>query len=96
MDERGGYGGIGFGGALFLLFLGLKLGGVIAWSWWWVLAPIWIPLLIGGALGAGALLAAAASSRRYDRRADREWLERQRLARRADRDLYDEWGHPRG
>ena len=26
---------------LFLLFLGLKLGGVITWSWWWVTAPLW-------------------------------------------------------
>jgi Flp pilus assembly protein TadB len=26
---------------LFLLFLGLKLCGVIAWSWWWVTAPLW-------------------------------------------------------
>lgn len=34
-------GGIGFGGALFLLFLGLKLTGYITWSWWWVTAPLW-------------------------------------------------------
>lgn len=26
---------------LFLLFLGLKLGHVIDWSWWWVTAPLW-------------------------------------------------------
>lgn len=26
---------------LFLLFLGLKLGGAIDWSWWWVTAPLW-------------------------------------------------------
>jgi len=32
---------------LFTLFLGLKLGNVIQWSWWWVFAPLWIPLLIG-------------------------------------------------
>jgi hypothetical protein len=35
-------GGIGFGGALVLLFITLKLCGVIEWSWWWVLSPIWI------------------------------------------------------
>lgn len=29
--------------SLFMLFLGLKLGGAIAWSWWWVTAPLWIP-----------------------------------------------------
>ena len=24
-----------------VLFIGLKLGGVIQWSWWWVMAPLW-------------------------------------------------------
>jgi hypothetical protein len=36
--------GISFAGLLFLLFLGLKLGGVgevATWSWWWVTAPLW-------------------------------------------------------
>lgn len=27
---------------LFLVFLILKLCNVIAWSWWWVTAPLWI------------------------------------------------------
>ena len=35
--------GIGFTGALFLLFLGLKLGNVIDWSWWWITCPLWGP-----------------------------------------------------
>jgi hypothetical protein len=34
-------GGIGFLGALTILFIGLKLGDVIDWSWLWVLAPLW-------------------------------------------------------
>lgn len=34
-------GGIGFLGALAILFIALKLLGYIDWSWWWVLAPIW-------------------------------------------------------
>jgi hypothetical protein len=34
-------GGLGFFGALFLLFLGLKLTNVIDWSWWWVTMPLW-------------------------------------------------------
>ena len=38
--------GIGFFGLLAILFIALKLTGVIAWSWWWVLAPIWIPFVI--------------------------------------------------
>lgn len=37
-------GGIGFVGLLTTLFIGLKLTGYIAWSWWWVLSPIWITL----------------------------------------------------
>ena len=37
-------GGISFTGALTILFIGLKLGNVIHWSWWWVLSPIWISL----------------------------------------------------
>lgn len=28
---------------LAVLFIGLKLTGYIGWSWWWVLAPIWLP-----------------------------------------------------
>lgn len=39
-------GGIGFCGMLTLIFITLKLLEVITWSWWWVLAPIWIPTLI--------------------------------------------------
>lgn len=37
---------IGVGGILLVLFVALKLLGVIDWSWWWVLAPIWIPLAV--------------------------------------------------
>lgn len=33
-------------GVLFCIFLTLKLCGVIAWSWLWVFAPLWIPLAI--------------------------------------------------
>jgi len=35
--------GISFTGVLFLIFLTLKLAGIIAWSWWWVTAPLWLP-----------------------------------------------------
>jgi membrane protein YdbS with pleckstrin-like domain len=36
--------GGGFSGLLFIAFLILKLCGVISWSWWWVTAPLWIPV----------------------------------------------------
>lgn len=39
-------GGIGFLGLLTIVFIVLKLVNVISWSWWWVLAPIWLPLAI--------------------------------------------------
>lgn len=32
---------------LFLVFLVLKLCDVIAWSWWWVTSPLWIPMGLG-------------------------------------------------
>jgi fatty acid desaturase len=38
---------LGLGTILFLIFLTLKLAGlgvVATWSWWWVTAPLWIPL----------------------------------------------------
>lgn len=39
-------GGIGFCGLLTIVFITLKLLGIITWSWWWVLSPIWIPICI--------------------------------------------------
>ena len=39
-------GGIGFCGLLTIIFIVLKLTGFIAWSWWWVLAPMWIGLVL--------------------------------------------------
>jgi hypothetical protein len=46
-------------GALGLLFIGLKLMGYIAWSWWLVLLPFWIgvPVVIVFLLIAGVVLA---------------------------------------
>ena len=41
-------GGIGFCGVLAIVFIVLKLTKLIAWDWLWVLAPIWIPVALGG------------------------------------------------
>lgn len=48
---------LGFFSALAILFTALKLCGVIAWSWLWVLAPLWIPaaLIVAIAVVAVAL-----------------------------------------
>lgn len=37
--------GGGFSGLLFIAFLILKLCNIIDWSWWWVTAPLWIPVV---------------------------------------------------
>ena len=39
--------GIGFIGVLTIVFVTLKLTDYIDWSWWWVLAPIWIVPALG-------------------------------------------------
>lgn len=36
--------GISLGTILFVVFLVLKLTETIDWSWWWVTAPLWIPV----------------------------------------------------
>lgn len=54
MSDKNTSSGVGFGGLLTILFIGLKLGGIINWSWWWVLSPIWLPIAV--LLFIGALL----------------------------------------
>ena len=38
-------GGIGICGVLGIVFIVLKLVGVINWSWVWVLCPFWLPVV---------------------------------------------------
>jgi uncharacterized protein (DUF983 family) len=44
--NSGATGSISFCGLLTILFIGLKLTGYIAWSWWWILSPLWIPVAV--------------------------------------------------
>ena len=46
MADKNTSSGVGFGGLLTILFIGLKLGEIIDWSWWWVLSPIWLPIAV--------------------------------------------------
>ncbi len=41
-EESRSTGGLGLGGIVFVVFLTLKLVGVIDWSWWWVTSPLWL------------------------------------------------------
>jgi hypothetical protein len=43
-----------------IAFIVLKLAGVITWSWWWVLSPLWGGLVLN-VLAIGGLLAVAMS-----------------------------------
>lgn len=53
--------GVGLGGILFVVFLVLKLTRVIAWSWWWVAAPLWMPAAVFAVLFIIAIMIAAAA-----------------------------------
>lgn len=59
VEDRSARGGIGFLSLLTILFVGLKLTHYIDWSWWWVLAPLWIPwaVVLGVVLGVLAVVA---------------------------------------
>jgi hypothetical protein len=39
-------GGIGCATLFTAIFVTLKLVGVISWSWWWVLSPVWISVIL--------------------------------------------------
>lgn len=45
-SESAKIGGISFCGLLTILLIALKLTNVIAISWGWVLAPLWVPIVI--------------------------------------------------
>lgn len=54
--------GIGFAGLLTIAFIVLKLIHKIAWSWWWVLSPMWIgaalaAVIVGAVLGIALIVA---------------------------------------
>lgn len=42
MDNNSGSSGLGLASVLTIIFVILKLVGVITWSWWWVFSPVLI------------------------------------------------------
>lgn len=50
-SESSSNGGLGVVGVLSIVFIVLKLTGLISWSWLWVLSPIWIFIVLGLLLG---------------------------------------------
>lgn len=51
-------GGVSVSSLLGLIFVTLKLCGVINWSWWVVLMPFYLPIVVGLAIAAFCLLIA--------------------------------------
>lgn len=45
-NSKSSNGGIGILGLLGVVFVTLKLCKVIDWSWWWVTAPFWGPVVL--------------------------------------------------
>lgn len=56
MDQREKRGGMGTLSVLTLVFIILRLTGLIDWSWVWVLSPVWIPGLLFAAIFAFILV----------------------------------------
>lgn len=46
MSNNTNSGGASLAAMLTVLFVGLKLTNYITWSWWWVLFPVWIPVIL--------------------------------------------------
>lgn len=45
--------GVGTGWVLLIVFVTLKLTENVTWGWGWVLAPLWVPLVLAFFYGAG-------------------------------------------
>lgn len=63
--------GIGLFGVLQIIFIVLKLVGTIDWSWWWVLSPIWIGLIIDLLIIIGFVIYAVCSKKKTKRGNDK-------------------------
>lgn len=89
-------GGVSLSTVVGVVFVILKLTGVIDWSWWWVLAPFWIGVALWGAvavvgavlLGVAAGVAFVAEGAAVRRSRDRAalWVEKDAMWDRENRD----------
>lgn len=66
-------GGVGFFGLLAIVFITLKLCGVINWSWWWVLAPLWGSFLFFAAIFFICIVIAVVAAACEQSKAGRRW-----------------------
>ena len=45
-NRNSGRAGLGIADILLIIFIVLKLCGLISWSWVWVLSPLWISIIL--------------------------------------------------
>ena len=60
-------GGFGLASVLTVVFVVLKLVGVINWSWIWVLSPLWIDLLLTVLLIVGVAIYYVHEDKKYEK-----------------------------
>ena len=65
MDNKAKQGGLGIVSVLTIIFVVLKLLGVIKWSWIWVLSPIWISAVIVVAVFSAILIGGRIKKRKW-------------------------------
>lgn len=71
--ESSGSVGLGLCEVLTVVFIVLKLCGVISWSWWWILSPLWIGFIIGVLILAGVIIYYVLDARKYKKKGKGKW-----------------------
>lgn len=65
MNNKTKQGGLGIVSVLTIIFVVLKLLGVIRWSWIWVLSPIWISAVIVAAVFSAILISGRVKKKKW-------------------------------
>lgn len=86
-ESNSSSGGMGFVRWLTILFIGLKLTHYIEWTWWWVLSPIWISLVLFCLMMMGVGFVAFILYLKDKARQSPTHLDRREAIRRAMRDM---------
>lgn len=73
MSNKNNNVGLGFADVLAIIFIVLKLVGVIKWSWWWVLSPFWIGLIIYVLIWIGVVLYVVHDENKYKKKDQGKW-----------------------
>ena len=73
MSSSKSSGGLGLCSVLTIVFIVLKLVGVINWSWLWVLSPLWIEVIIAIVLVIIIALIEKNDDRKYRRSSRIKW-----------------------